>query len=70
MDGKKDRVCRECGTSQELVHISSRGYCTKCAAYRMAEASRQMRLKEGHIYEKWKAHHRTALAQQLAKKSD
>ena len=44
--------CDKCGNPD--IWDRKEPYCSRCAELRVADAIRQMREKEGPIYEKWK----------------
>jgi len=46
------RTCKRCG--EEKKYISARGICRVCSGEAMREATKQMKLKKGEYYERWK----------------
>ena len=49
---RKSRVCEDCGAP--LPQGSRAKYCLECAMDRTAEAGKQIREKQGPIYDKWR----------------
>lgn len=48
------RACKDCHVVESsTVHLSARGLCSPCSVARMVENQKQLREKEGPIYEKW-----------------
>lgn len=48
------RACKDCGVVESrFTVLSQKSLCPSCGTERMMEALRQMRAKEGPIYDKW-----------------
>jgi len=56
-DTRKVGHCRDCGETKPL---SKRGLCRSCGYGRVIEANRQMKAREGLLYEKYIRHWRMA----------
>lgn len=50
---KKIRICDMCGTRVDVNPRSN--LCLTCALIKQGESVRQLKAKEGPIYDKWKA---------------
>jgi len=49
----KTATCIDCQGEFSVAALSRRGLCTWCSKARMRESSRQIRNKEGPVYERW-----------------
>jgi len=50
----KIKKCKDCKQYYPRELVSKRGLCRECSLRRVREACRQLRDKEGDIYERWK----------------
>jgi len=54
--------CKGCGREFERTGLSRRGLCQACGSARVRESIRQMTEQKGPIYDRYKTHHKAAMA--------
>lgn len=47
-------VCADCQRPDTEVHLSAAGLCRNCASLRVGRACRQLQLKRGPVYRRWR----------------
>lgn len=50
----KAKKCGDCG-QEKAGELSTHGLCAECSYIRQREAQKQIKIRRGPIYEKWKA---------------
>ena len=64
---EEKKACKVCGKLYPASLLSHRGLCPYCSARRIKSAMRQLKMKHGPIYEKWRKGMKLALSKMRKK---
>jgi len=64
---EEKKACKVCGKLYPAWMISRRGLCPDCSARKVRTAIRQLKMKRGAYYEKWRKGMKLALSKRRKK---